>query len=672
MDNFSHMKRMTGSWKVLLDKSTEIGRFGASRLELNTDDGEITIRRYLNHFKMTEIMTCRTDGSAVKHSPVHRTIPETYLSGIYRDTESDYTLTGEELPGGELKILEECVFVTSHGKLPAVITHTFQIEEDGEFLRHTISRSTRANPEEAVYSYVFQREDVNYAFTMELGENWEIDGDLPEHALLISLQGVVNRKGPRLYFIYPDIWDFKFTPGVRDFLAEKKGFTFSKLAGTDQAIRTFRNDIRGYVVWDTEVRTSLIVAFTIAGLENALVVSEAEIGYMREAGIPLAADLRGVFDGMADVDIYTWAYERYWDRCSRDYIVWLGGEHGKVLKPGVADWGMYKQAFFTDLSARESDKDEYELADKLLGEQNPQSYVFGWHSYKKDTEDEHITLTSSHGLRVEGLHSLPNMSFSSQIPVSKGFEFRNNHSVVPGEKYIPEEKVYIACVQTDCLGIGAWTEPGRGEIPYAWEVTMNWAWLAPAMMEFFYTQATPQDYFIGALSGPGYMYPSAIPGELLPGLIKDAGKLMKQLDLNVFDIMDFSKLLAVRGTPDLTPNLVDAYFKGMPDALGFVNGYFPAHTFTVKDGRPFVSFDYYLSPTRPEKDATADIEELAAVNSKRPYFLLIHVRNFSDIRRVIRIINDLPDGFEAIPLDKFLKMAGENWTFGEWFAEELE
>jgi len=54
----------------------------------------------------------------------------------------------------------------------------------------------------------------------------------------------------------------------------------------------------------------------------------------------------------------------------------------------------------------------------------PYSFVFGWHSYKKDKERDHVTLTSSYGLRVEGLHTLPNMSFSSQVPATPGFEFK--------------------------------------------------------------------------------------------------------------------------------------------------------------------------------------------------------------------------------------------------------
>ena len=49
----------------------------------------------------------------------------------------------------------------------------------------------------------------------------------------------------------------------------------------------------------------------------------------------------------------------------------------------------------------------------------------------------------------------------------------------------------------------------------------------------------------------------------------------------------------------------------------------------------------------------------------------MHVRNFSDIRRVIRILKRLPPEFETIPLDEFLVMAGRHWTFGEQYARDL-
>jgi len=298
------------------------------------------------------------------------------------------------------------------------------------------------------------------------------------------------------------------------------------------------------------------------------------------------------------------------------------------------------------------------------------SLIFGWHSYKKDKERDHVALTSSYGHRGEGLHTLPNMSFSSQVDPSPNFIFKNNHQLKPAQTIRPEKKVYIACIQTDCLGLGAWTQPGRGEIPYAWEVTMNWVWLAPAMMEFFYSQATPNDYFIGALSGPGYLYPKAVPPRFLPGLIEKARDLMEMLDLNVFEIMDYSEGATVEGNTELTRQVVDAYYEGMPEAIGFVNGYAPAFTFTVRDGRPLISYDYYLSPTRSEDDALADLKELAAINAQRPYFMLVHIRQWSDIKRVKAILDRLGSGFEVVPLDIFIHMAGQKPTFKERFLDE--
>ena len=70
-------------------------------------------------------------------------------------------------------------------------------------------------------------------------------------------------------------------------------------------------------------------------------------------------------------------------------------------------------------------------------------------------------------------------------------------------------------------------------------------------------------------------------------------------------------------------------------------GYGPGYTSIVRNGRPFVSFDYYLSPRRPEADAVADLQELATVNAKRPYFLLVHVREYSDVKRVKDILDKL-------------------------------
>ena len=197
----------------------------------------------------------------------------------------------------------------------------------------------------------------------------------------------------------------------------------------------------------------------------------------------------------------------------------------------------------------------------MLGNQNEASIVMGWHSYKKDTEGQHTTLTGNYGLKMEGLHNLPNVSFTSQIPLTPDFEFSNNHTVEPDEKVVAEDKVYIAALATDSMGIGAWTKPGRGLIPYGWQVLMNWSWLNPPALQYFQETKTPNDYFVAGLSGPGYMYPKSIPTEKFPPLMADARELMKRLDLRIMEIMDYSQGNRHVGNTDLDKRTVDLYYQ---------------------------------------------------------------------------------------------------------------
>jgi hypothetical protein len=413
------------------------------------------------------------------------------------------------------------------------------------------------------------------------------------------------------------------------------------------------------------------VAYTLAGLEKGIVITEEMVPLAEKYGLKLIEDYRGKFTGKSDYEIFSWAYDQYWARCSKEFIIWLGGEHGKVLKPGVADFGMQKQVFFTDLSARITDTLEFKLTNQLLSEMKPLGHVMGWHSYKKDWEEEWVTVTSTHALTVDGLNTLPNTSFLYQVPPTPGFQYKNQHNIQPGKKYLPEKKVYLSFIQTDGLGIGAWVKPGRGSIPYAWEVSMNLTWMSPCMLEYFYSQATPNDYFIGCLSGSAYMYPKAFPKKWLPKELENAYHLMQQLDLNVFEIMDYSEDRTEAGKNDLPKSIVDEYYKAMPEAIGFITGYFASHTYTVRNGVPFMSYDYYLAKEKPEADVVADLKELTAINTDRPYFLLVHVRESSEITRVKSICDQfsqkLGNNLEIVPLDIFLKMAGENPTYKEWF-----
>ncbi len=655
---------ISGKWKLIPASSSKtlIYHYRTVSLRIRNEGPKVKIvLKWGTHLAKIDSMLLSTDGRGNEVAVKSRVWP----TNIYMDVSM--------IPGSKKKVTARWVeknrvlevnstypVIVSQGRTEIHTTSTYALSQDGKNLTMTIRRSSRPD---APLKYVFARAGAHQAYYMRLVDNWEIDGMLPQNAFLISLQGLANTTDPNLYFLYPQGWDFGFTQPLFNFYRNQMGYSFKLLNDPEEALKTFRKYVKGYVVWDPKVRTSLDVAFTVAGLKRAVVVSPAMIPMVKKAGLSQLADFRGTFEGMNDAQIFSWAFDHYWDQCNHKFVIWMGGVAGNRMQPGIADFGVSKRSFFADLSTVPEDTAEYAMANKIFSHMKPLSMVMGWHSYAKDQERNYVTLTSSYALRVEGLNTFPNLSFTSNTSPSPGFKYKNNHNVVPGKKYIPKKKVYIACIQTDGLGLGAWNEPGRGSIPYAYEVTLNMQWMNPVFLEYFYSTATKNDLFIGAISGPGYMYPKAIPKKYLPAVIKKAYALMDSLDLNIFETMDRSEGTAEAGNTRLPKSIVEAYYKYMPDAIGFANGYSSTNTFWSRDGRPFISFEYYLAEDRPVKGAVNDLKELARLNKKRPYFLLMHVREWNSIAKVKKILDQLGPDFEVVPLDVFLKMAGQQPTF---------
>jgi hypothetical protein len=512
------------------------------------------------------------------------------------------------------------------------------------------------------------------ATVIPLSENWRLDGDVPVHALLLSLQGLANRDYPRLYLEYPKNWQWEIVHPLMGFLEKRHGLKFDRLAlnDADTALKRFGQYAKGCVVWDKTVRSSLIVAFTIAGVEDLVVVNADQLDLAARHGLKVVVDLRGKFTRQPDHAIYQWAFDHYHARCSRDYYVVMGGHSGAEMQPGIADFGISRRAFFTDLSANPQHPEELALLKRILAGQNPASIVLGWHSYAKDTEEQWTTLLSGYGLKMEGLHNLPNLSFNCQFTFTPGFKFVNNHHVARDAKLVAEAKVYLSFVQSDSIGIGVWTKPGRGKLPFAWQVTMNWTKFSPAALEYFHESATPNDTFIGGLSGPGYMYPNHIPADRFPGLMREANEMMRLLDERVMEIMDNSAADGNVGNADLTKETVDRYYAAFPDVIGFINGYGPARTRDLRGTQALISYDYYIDPRRPREEVAADLNELIALNAKRPYYLLVHVRESNDVNSLVEVVKRLEGPVEVVPIEVFLKLAASNKTYTTRYQDPNE
>lgn len=137
-----------------------------------------------------------------------------------------------------------------------------------------------------------------------------------DQLLLTTLQGLVNRRKPELYFLYDR---GENTPDER-WLA---GFDAGQVTFHEDAlslVTTYRNRAQGAIVYDPEVPDSVNVATTLAGLENAVVATAEQAA---QYGFRIIEDLRARFAGQDKVQIYRWQLENLWPRCEQRLLAGL-------------------------------------------------------------------------------------------------------------------------------------------------------------------------------------------------------------------------------------------------------------------------------------------------------------------------------------------------------------
>jgi hypothetical protein len=136
-----------------------------------------------------------------------------------------------------------------------------------------------------------------------------------DQTLLTTLQGVVNRTQPELYFNYDT--GTMSTPDTK-WLADMHLPT-KQYANPLDLVAKYRSRIRGAIVHDPDVPDSLNVATTLAGLENAVV---ADADQAKAHGLRIVKDLRGMFD--ADrVKTYRWQLDNLFPRVTHQLLAGL-------------------------------------------------------------------------------------------------------------------------------------------------------------------------------------------------------------------------------------------------------------------------------------------------------------------------------------------------------------
>jgi hypothetical protein len=342
----------------------------------------------------------------------------------------------------------------------------------------------------------------------------------PQQEFALSvLQGLVNRKQPRLYLVHT-----RYARQDRTWLEELhlEGYR-SRPVSVQEAWKCFKDEVRGAVIYDGGIMSE-IGAFHSAQLNQTNVLMM--IGAL-EDGVPLTPEMNErlglpvLFDARDkwtdQYDMQRWAYQEMFPRMNQQLLA--------TNYPGIFLITDYLVAFkiFTFWFPEHRTTAEENLLRGILASTPPNSPILGWWfdwmPTVQDPDHRHADAVmewpgllrgSYFGKILTPSHEATNLSVHSGVPVGQW-----RHKTPDRPAYDPS-KVYYTFMISDGDNMGEalmmrtrdlhWDKPERGSFPMGWSFAPATSHLAPPVLNYYLRTAAPNDLLMGGL-GVGYTEP---------------------------------------------------------------------------------------------------------------------------------------------------------------------
>lgn len=375
-------------------------------------------------------------------------------------------------------------------------------------------------------------------------------------AIVKTVQGIVNRKGPRLFllgysFAYSET-DLKWM----EYYKANKGFEWIELYSIKEVILQFREEFTGIITFDQKIRGRskwtvplANTAAVIAGITGALpVLAEDAEDISKETGLKILdyvelsnSDTSKTVTARLETlefNSYTEIYEWQADNLlpfvnQNEYMAqtWEG-----------LDLAVQRKMLFVDLYTCTNKQDHIveKKINKYFGKRNDRFHVWGW------VEDEYVG-TNSISIAGGVLRCIAcgNLSFHAMVPAQiKDFKQKSCLS----DFRIDPNKFYITFLASEADTVkaplsfnhGGYLSPNRGNIAINWGMPANTIEDFPAIVEYYRNTATENDYFY-TCGGcyEGYADYPVMPDKTKNVLIQTAKILSKKSDQPYLDYFAF-------------------------------------------------------------------------------------------------------------------------------------
>jgi len=542
-----------------------------------------------------------------------------------------------------------------------------------------------------------------------------------------SLQGLVNRQGPRLFLDYgnyddpntrktnsvqmtEDDWFGKYREVLKrndldnlDQYRTRYDIRIHELKDLLAGIFKYRDLLKGMVLFDPALPESINLALMYSGLQDLLVVHPDHVKVIREYyGIEVNIDLRGRFSDR--VSLYKWAYENLFKQCTPGTVAhyeptWQRAE--------FTDYIVQNKLFSFSLSCFKKGGLR-SLGQKLLlmlvaGPLGLRNFLF-------NTKIDH--LVCSLGMWLLGLGS-PETRLGTQIQMSvkplpyptilgwhtdrddefafmlsisanglrlgptflaSNYSFHSQlpaqsalkqHYMAPGEVAL-EDKIYLTFTLSDGdqFTLMNTAEVGNWRRPERGLVPFNWE-VQPLLVEL--APALLENYYQNLSANDMLVAGPSGAGYLIPPLVPDLPAYMRE-SARLCDQSDIR--ITTSYTCNIPQRVINDHANAPGNFLGYIAGYFHLSKtpMTMAGKRPLVSYAWpHLSQIGlPAEQVLSGIRGLIEAPGPQTRFIACHLFAYrTTVADVYHFVQTLdPQKVKVVRADEFL-LAAEKFMLKE-------
>lgn len=469
------------------------------------------------------------------------------------------------------------------------------------------------------------------------------ESGLGTHDLMVgvAIQGLFAQDEVSYYYdstAYNELWltDICDTYGVT-----QEAVTVASMVG--DYLEKF-GDAAGYILYDKQGNPqSLNVATSICGVT----------GY-----IPLDVSVQSKYEAMGlvkklDVTERTekWCFENYKDEFSRDGLFQLSTGHISTRDYAIA-------CKYFCFYREQEDLESLMFRDQVQSWTYDDSPVFGWGPI---SEDSHVQISSEHSSFTIASDWSCNLSVYScpSFFGEGGFRQKNGY-----ERIEKEAKHYVCIVCSDGDNIQALSNTlavqdkyftaKRGDFPMGWNISPSAVDIQPSLQKYIYRNTGDRDYFVAAVSGQGYVYPSQYPD--LADFCGRMATYLKRADLQTLQILDTK-----------VDKDVMEYYSRIPGLQGvqyMVGDYYAAEGGSVywsENGMPFVTCRLSLWEPETAQSLAAKINSYPVNPNSIEGYTLVNLhpwsRSYADVAAMVAALDA---DVEVVTSEQFFQLIREN------------